>query len=65
MCKYGIEYVDDPKSGAKIPTCHRTEFSSILDDSDYKNVIKYSDVIARDIYAEEAKNIDKLQKDKY
>ena len=63
LCKYGIEYVDDPKTGAKIPTCHRTEFSSILDDSDYKNVIKYSDVIARDIYAEEAKNIDKLQKD--
>ncbi len=63
LCKYGIEYVDDPKTGNKIPTCHRTEFSSILDDADYKNVIKYSDVIAREVYAEEATVIDKLQKD--
>ena len=23
LCKYGIEYVDDPKTGKKIPTCHR------------------------------------------
>lgn len=63
LCKYGIEYVDDPKTGEKIPTCHRTEFSSIIDDLDYKNVIKYSDVIARDVYAKEAFVIDKLQKD--
>ncbi len=63
LCKYGIEYVDDPKTGNKIPTCHRTEFSSILKDADYKNVIKYSDVVARDVYKEEAGEIDKLQKD--
>ena len=63
LCKYGIEYVDDPKTGNKIPTCHRTEFFSILDDADYKKVIKYSDVVAREVYEQEAKNIDKLQKD--
>lgn len=62
LCKYGIEYVDDPNSGKKIPTCHRTEFSSILNDFDYKNAIENSDVIAKDVYLSEAKAIDLLQK---
>ena len=26
LCKFGIEYVDDPKTALKIPTCHRTSF---------------------------------------
>lgn len=29
LCKYGIEYVDDPKTGKKIPTCHRSSFDSV------------------------------------
>ena len=63
LCKYGIEYVDDPKTGAKIPTCHRTIFSSIFDDVDYKNAIKYADSVAKDIYVKEAEVIAKLQKE--
>lgn len=61
LCKYGIEYVDDPKTGAKVPTCHRTLFTPIFKDSDYKNAIKYSDVVSRDLYEEEAKVIAKIQ----
>ena len=30
LCKYGIEYVDDPTTGKKVPTCHRSSFNSIL-----------------------------------
>lgn len=63
LCKYGIEYIDDPKTGNKIPTCHRTEFSSIFDDVDYKNAIGNANVLAIDVYKEEASLIDKLQKD--
>ena len=33
ICKYGIEYVDDPTTGKKVPTCHRSSFNSILKDS--------------------------------
>ena len=62
LCKYGIEYIDDPKTGLKIPTCHRTQFASIFDDSDFANVIKYADVVARSVYEKEAKEISKLQK---
>ena len=30
LCKYGIEYVDDPASGKKIPTCHRSSFDRAI-----------------------------------
>ena len=36
LCRYGIEYVDDPATGRKVPTCHRSSFDSILEDSDFE-----------------------------
>ena len=63
LCKFGIEYVDDPKTAKKIPTCHRTSFESIFDDENYKMALEKSDVIAQGVYKEEATVIDNLQKD--
>ena len=63
LCKFGIEYIDDPKTAKKIPTCHRTSFESIFDDENYKMALEKSDVIAQGVYKEEAEIIDKLQKD--
>ena len=63
LCKYGIEYVDDPLTGNRIPTCHRTLASSILEDDDYVYAVKYADYSARSLYASEAKRIDELQQD--
>ena len=40
LCRYGIEYVDDPTTVKKIPTCHRTSFGSIFDDENYKHAIE-------------------------
>ena len=62
LCKYGIEYVDDFKTGLKIPTCHRTQPISIYEDNDFKNCIKHADVVARSVYEKEAKKIEELQK---
>lgn len=62
LCKYGIEYVDDPLTGKKIPTCHRTQFDSIFSDPDYKAAIKNADILAREVYESEAKEIDGIQK---
>ena len=62
LCKYGIEYVDDPLTGKKIPTCHRTIYDSIYDDPDYQRAINNSDSVAEKQYHEEAKEIDRLQK---
>ncbi|MCR5105587.1 MAG: toll/interleukin-1 receptor domain-containing protein, partial [Eubacterium sp.] len=62
LCKYGIEYVDDPKTGKKIPTCHRSSFDSIFDDSNFDLVMENSDTISRGVYREEAKQIEELRK---
>ena len=63
LCKYGIEYVEDPQSFKRIPTCHRTSFDSIIADDDYKSALSYADSVQREIYESEAKEIDRLQKD--
>ncbi len=62
LCRYGIEYVTDPKTGKRIPTCHRTQYQSILDCQDYRTALEKSDREAREIYEEEAKYIDGVQK---
>lgn len=62
LCKYGIEYVVDPKSGKKIPTCHRTLTNSILKDDNYLKALELSDAISKKLYEEEALYIDSVQK---
>ena len=62
LCKYGIEYVDDPATGKKIPTCHRSSFESVMDDQNFEMVMENADVVARGIYREEAKRIEEIRK---
>lgn len=63
LCKYGIEYVEDPATKTRIPTCHRTQLQSILADGDFKSAITNADVEQKSIYEEEAERIDEIQKD--
>lgn len=62
LCKYGIEYVDDPVTKKKIPTCHRSSFDSIFDDPNYEQAYENADVLARRVYRDEAKKIEVLRK---
>ena len=62
LCKYGIEYVDDPATGKKIPTCHRSSFDSVMDDSNLDQALENADAIARRVYRDEAKAIEDLRK---
>ena len=63
LSKYGIEYVDDKATGKMIPTCHRASYDSIVADGDYKSAIKYADEERKAIYIEQAKEIDRIQRD--
>lgn len=63
LCKYGIEYVEDPATFKRIPTCHRTSFDSIIADEDYKEAIRCADTIQREVYQREAREIDRIQKE--
>ena len=50
LCKYGIEYVEDPHTGERIPTCHRTQLESILTDADYQAALEYADAVALSVF---------------
>ena len=63
LCKYGIEYVDDPATFKKIPTCHRASYDPIIADDDYKSAIENADMSQRAIYEAQAKEIDRIQKE--
>lgn len=64
LSKYGIEYVEDNKTGKRIPTCHRVQNESILADLDYLNAIKYApDTFSKELYQAEAEKISQIQKD--
>lgn len=62
LCRYGIEYVDDPATMKKIPTCHRSSFDSILDDTDFDQACENADAIARRLYRDEAKAIENIRR---
>lgn len=63
LCKYGIEYVEDPETYEHVPTCHRTSFDAILADEDYKAAFANGDGAQRELYEAEAKKIDRIQKE--
>ena len=63
LCKFGIEYVDDPAAAVKIPTCHRTSYESIFKDSNFDMALENADAVAVRVYRDEAKEIDRLQKE--
>ena len=62
LCRYGIEYVEDPASHKRIPTVNRAQFTSIYMDEDYKSALKYADSAQKAVYEAEAKAIDDIQK---
>lgn len=62
LCRYGIEYVDDPATGKKVPTCHRSSFESIMDDVDFEQACENTDPVARRVYRDEAKAIEEIRR---
>ena len=62
LAEYGIEYVEDPKTGERVPTCHRTQIQSIKASSNYKLACQHADLERRMMYEDEADAIDKIQK---
>lgn len=62
LCRYGIEYVEDPVSHKRVPTVNRVQYASILADEDYKSALQYADTIQRGVYEAEANAIAEIQK---
>ena len=62
LCKYGVQYVDDPKDGHRVPTCNRIQSTPITADVDYQKALTYADASRLGVYRYQAKEIDEIQK---
>ncbi len=63
LSRYGIEYVKDPSTHKRVPTCHRVQNESVLSDLDYKQAVEYADDNSvKAIYEKEAETIAEIQK---
>lgn len=62
LCRYGIEYVEDPATHKRVPTVNRAQFTSILADEDYKAALQHADGAQKELYQKEAQAIDTIQK---
>ncbi|MBQ1504055.1 MAG: toll/interleukin-1 receptor domain-containing protein, partial [Oscillospiraceae bacterium] len=62
LCRFGIEYVEDPNTYEYIPTCHRASFDSFLEDVDYLAALENSDGITKRQYQKDAAKIAEVQK---
>ncbi len=62
LCRYGIEYVEDPRTKKRIPTVNRTQYQSIYEDVNYKVALKHASVEQKEVIEEDAAVIDRIQK---
>lgn len=62
LCTYGIVYVEDKDTNKRIPTVNKAQNISVFADVNFKNAVKYADSYQKEIYEQEAKRIDAIQK---
>ncbi|MCD8017530.1 MAG: toll/interleukin-1 receptor domain-containing protein, partial [Oscillospiraceae bacterium] len=62
LCRFGIEYVEDPATYEWLPTCHRASFDSFLDDVDYLAAVECSDGVTQRQYQKDAAKIAEVQR---
>ena len=62
LCRFGIEYVEDPTTLEYLPTCHRASFDSFLEDVDYLAAVEYSDGVTKRQYQKDGAKIAEVQR---
>ena len=62
LCRFGIEYVEDPNTYEYLPTCHRASFDSFLEDVDYLAALEHSDGITKRQYQKDGAKIAEVQR---
>ncbi len=62
LCRYGVTYVKDYRTGDYKPTVSRMRYEPILDDPDYLAALAASDEYTKELYRREARKIEVIQK---
>jgi hypothetical protein len=63
ISRYGVEYVEDPRTREMVPTLHRVQYESVLSDADYLSALNNApDGYTRSLYERDATAIAEIQK---
>jgi len=62
LCRYGIQYVEDPTTHRRLPTVNRTQYIAVSADPDYREALSRADGEQRELYVHEAAEIDAIQR---
>ena len=62
LCRFGIEWVEDPATLEYLPTCHRASFDIFTEDVDYLAAIEHSDGLAQKQYKKDGAKIAEVQR---
>ena len=62
LCRYGVEDVKDPATGRRLPTVNRAQFTSFLDDENYKAALANATADRRAVYEADAAAINEIHR---
>ena len=62
LCEYGIEYVVDPGTERRVPTCHRLSYTPIPESENYAEAMRYADGRTKVVYQQDAEALEMLRK---
>ena len=61
LCKYGVEFVTDPRTGRQMPVCHTARIKPMREDADYQRACELAPEDVRVRYVMDASYIDVAQ----
>nr|MBR4281311.1 toll/interleukin-1 receptor domain-containing protein [Clostridia bacterium] len=61
LCHYGVEYVEDPATGRRMPTVHTARTKPLQAQADFRHACEFAPEAIRAQYEQEARYIDEAQ----
>lgn len=62
LCRYGVEYIEDPQTKKRVPTIHRLQYQSLSEDEDYKKALENADENTKKYYEEFGQEIENIRR---
>ncbi len=62
LCRFGVEYVEEPNSHKRVPTINRVQYSPFIEDNNYRKAVEIADGDQRRIYMIRARQLEELRR---
>jgi hypothetical protein len=63
LCRWGVDYVEDPATGRRVPTVNRVQATSVAADPDYLRAVGGARGAQRAVYEADAAELDAIQRE--